>query len=250
MFGSGSNDPNSQTENIGDNPIKASMYGIKNLKVVAKNLMKWTIEPGENYNDLEEIYGEMIGVYRRYILHVHNIVGGVYDTKHNENQKGVTRYLNVDKNIQLDALDFLYKNLWSTQDWLMDKELVSQIKSEGIITSLQDIQLFALTRYLNSTKLNRLLNSSESLKGNGLSVKELVDSLFKNLIKDKVNPNLSEQRIQLHFVDRINTLMNDDKLNASVKSILLGVKNQIKDLAKKRSRKGPSKNHFLYLKGI
>ncbi len=250
MFGSGSNDPNSQTENIGDNPIKASMYGIKNLKVVAKNLMKWTIEPGENYNDLEEIYGEMIGVYRRYILHVHNIVGGVYDTKHNENQKGVTRYLNVDKNIQLDALDFLYKNLWSTQDWLMDKELVSQIKSEGIITSLQDIQLFALTRYLNSTKLNRLLNSSESLKGNGLSVKELVDSLFKNLIKDKVNPNLSEQRIQLHFVDRINTLMNDDKLNASIKSILLGVKNQIKDLAKKRSRKGPSKNHFLYLKGI
>ena len=103
---------------------------------------------------------------------------------------------------------------------------------------------------MNSTKLNRLLNSSESLKGNGLSVKELVDSLFKNLIKDKVNPNLSEQRIQLHFVDRINTLMNDDKLNASIKSILLGVKNQIKDLAKKRSRKGPSKNHFLYLKGI
>ena len=35
MFGGYGNDPNSQTENIGDDPIKASMYGIKNLKIVA-----------------------------------------------------------------------------------------------------------------------------------------------------------------------------------------------------------------------
>ena len=58
MFGGYGNDPNSQTENIGDDPVKASTYGIKNLKIVAKNLMGWTVDPTGNYNDLGEIYGE------------------------------------------------------------------------------------------------------------------------------------------------------------------------------------------------
>ena len=83
----------------------------------------------------------MIGVYRRYILHVHTLVGGIYDTKHNENQKNVTRFSNVDKDKQLEALSFLHENLWSTQYWLMDKNLVSQIKGEGVLTTIQQIQL-------------------------------------------------------------------------------------------------------------
>ncbi len=72
MFGGRGNDPNAQTENIGDDPIKASKYGLSNLKIVAKNLMNWTLSPNDTYADLNELYGEMIGVYRRYIYHVHN----------------------------------------------------------------------------------------------------------------------------------------------------------------------------------
>jgi hypothetical protein len=82
MFGGRGNDPNAQTENIGDDPIKASSYGIKNLKIVADNLMSWTVEPTGNYDDLEELYGELLGVYQRYIYHVFNMVGGVYNTPH------------------------------------------------------------------------------------------------------------------------------------------------------------------------
>ena len=88
MFGGYGNDPNSQTENIGDDPVKASMYGIKNLKIVAENLKDWTVEPNENYNELEELYGELIGVYRRYIYHVHSLVGGIYDTRTTKTKKG------------------------------------------------------------------------------------------------------------------------------------------------------------------
>ena len=69
MFGSGGNDPDTQTENIGDDPIKASEYGLKNLKIVAKNLDKWTTTEGQSYDDLNELYNEMIGIYRRYTSH-------------------------------------------------------------------------------------------------------------------------------------------------------------------------------------
>jgi len=252
MFGGYGNDPNSQTENIGDDPVKASMYGIKNLKIVAENLMKWTLKPTENYNDLNEIYGELISVYRRYIYHVHNIIGGIYNTPHNSNQKGVATYLNVEVSKQKEALNFLEKNLWNTQTWLMNKEVISQIKSEGILNSIQDLQISALNNFLSVKKLNRILSTQKSLKGNALSVDQLLDNLFDVLVKKVSNPDLFEQRLQLHFVERINTLMTEKELNSSIKGLLLELKNNIHTLAKRKSifSKGKKKAHYNYLKNL
>ena len=245
MFGGYGNDPNSQTENIGDDPVKASMYGISNLKIVAKNLKEWTVEPKENYNELDELYGELIGVYRRYIYHVLKLVGGIYDTPHNENQKGVIRYVNVDIDKQIEALKFMEKNLWKTQNWLMDKTIISQIKSEGILSSLQALQLSAFNGILSVSKLNRMLSAGESLEGNPLSVEGLINNLFETILKNPENPDLSEQRLQIHFVQRIDELMGEEKLNPSIKGLLLDTKNKIYKLAK---RGGGS--HFKYLKSI
>ena len=252
MFGGYGNDPNSQTENIGDDPVKASTYGIKNLKIVAKNLMDWVIEPNENYDELNELYGELLGVYRRYIYHVHSLIGGIYDTPHNENQKGTIRYVNVDINKQIEALRFLEKNLWNTQSWLMDSKLISQIKGEGVLNSIQGLQLSALNRLLNYDKLNRMLSAKESLEGNALSVSGLIDDLLQTIIESPNNPDLSEQRLQLYFVERIDILMSEEKLNPSVKSILMESKNNIHSFAKRKSRlsKGIVKSHYKYLKTI
>ena len=245
MFGGYGNDPNSQTENIGDDPVKASMYGISNLKLVAKNLKEWTTGPKENYNELDELYGELIGVYRRYIYHVLNLVGGIYDTPHNENQKGVVRYVNVDVDKQMEALNFMEKNLWNTQNWLMDKSLISQIRAEGVLGLLQGLQLSAFNRILSVSKLNRMLSAGESLEGNPLSVQGLINNLFETIVKKPENPDLSEQRLQIHFLQRIDELMGEEKLNPSIKSFLLDTKNKIHKLAK---RKGGS--HYKYLKSI
>ena len=245
MFGGYGNDPNSQTENIGDDPVKASLYGISNLKIVAKNLKEWTIEPKENYNELNELYGELIGVYRRYVYHVLSLVGGIYDTPHNENQKGVVRYVNVDIDKQLQALKFMEKNLWNTQNWLMDKSLISQIKAEGVLGSLQGLQLSAFNRILSVSKLNRMLSARESLEGDPLSVEELIENLFKTIVKNPENPDLSEQRLQINFVERIDELMGEEKLNPSIKSSLLDTKYKIHKLAKRRGG-----SHYKYLKSI
>ena len=252
MFGGYGNDPNSQTENIGNDPVKASMYGIKNLKIVAENLMKWTSKPTENYNDLNEIYGELMSVYRRYVYHVHNMIGGIYNTPHNSNQKGVVTYLNVDISNQKQALNFLETNLWKTQKWLMNKEVVSQIKGEGVLNSIQELQISALNKFLNEKKLNRMLSAQKSLKGKALSVDQLLDNLFEVLVKKLSQPDLFEQRLQLHFVERINILMNEKELNPTIKGLLLKLKNDFHILAKRKSRfsKGKIKAHYNYLKKL
>ena len=252
MFGGYGNDPNSQTENIGNDPVKASMYGIKNLKIVAENLMKWTLKPTENYNDLNEIYGELMSVYRRYVYHVHNMIGGIYNTPHNSNQKGVVTYLNVDISNQKQALNFLETNLWKTQKWLMNKEVVSQIKGEGVLNSIQELQISALNKFLNEKKLNRMLSAQKSLKGKALSVDQLLDNLFEVLVNKLSQPDLFEQRLQLHFVERINILMNEKELNPTIKGLLLKLKNDFHILAKRKSRfsKGKIKAHYNYLKKL
>ncbi|MCB0847830.1 MAG: zinc-dependent metalloprotease, partial [Bacteroidetes bacterium] len=90
MFGSGRGgiDPTSQTENIGDDNVKASTYGLENLKIVAANLIAWTTEEGESYEELDELYGELGGVWSRYIGHVVPNIGGVYETHKMAGQEG------------------------------------------------------------------------------------------------------------------------------------------------------------------
>ena len=164
MFGSGGNDPNTQTENIGDDPIKASEYGLKNLKIVAKNLEKWTTAKGQSYSDLNELYNEMIGVYRRYIYHVIRMVGGVNETLMHKGQDNIP-FKNLDQQAQIQALNFLNTHLWKTQDWLMQKLLISKIKNEGVLKLLQNLQLSALNRILSVKNLNRILSSHSTLVG-------------------------------------------------------------------------------------
>jgi hypothetical protein len=71
------NDPRSQSEDLGDNAMKASEYGIKNLKYIIKNLPEWTKEEGDRYQNLSEMYGAVISQFSRYAGHVAKNIGGV-----------------------------------------------------------------------------------------------------------------------------------------------------------------------------
>ena len=252
MFGGRGNDPNSQTENIGDDPIKASNYGLKNLKIVAKNLMDWTLSPNDTYDDLEELYGEMIGVYRRYIYHVHSMIGGVYQTKHHTNQTNTVTYQNVERAKQLAALDFLKSNLWQTQNWLMDNRIISEIKGEGGLISLQNLQRSALNRLLSVKRLNRILSANTTLMGQGMEASELLNHLYADLMTAPKNLDLSQKSLQIHFATHLKSLLKEDKLNPTIKADVQGLLGKIEKLAKKKSKTAnqSSKNHFNYLKEV
>jgi len=54
------NDPRNQSEDLGDNAMKASYYGIKNLQRILPNLLQWTIEPEKDYSNTAAMYSEII----------------------------------------------------------------------------------------------------------------------------------------------------------------------------------------------
>lgn len=85
-------DPSSQTEDLGDDAMKASSYGIANLKRIVPNLIEWTAEDGKNYDDLKDLYEQVLGQYNRYMGHVSSNIGGVYEHYKTYDQEGASVY--------------------------------------------------------------------------------------------------------------------------------------------------------------
>ena len=148
------------------------------LKIVIKNLEEWTTLDGQSYDDLEELYKELIGVYRRYVYHVIRLIGGVNQTLINKGQQK-TPYKNVPKSLQINALNFLKPNLFATQNWLMDKSLLSKIKDHNALNSLQSTQRAAIYRILSPKQLNRMLSNESTIVGRGLNPDELINWFFE-----------------------------------------------------------------------
>ena len=250
MFGSSWGDPNSQTENIGDDPVKASYYGIKNLKIVAENLTKWTYSPNKDYEDLEELYGELLGVYRRYIFHVIGIIGGVNQTLINTNQSGSYTYKNVDKQFQIRALNFLDTELWKTPIWLLDKDIVSQINNTDGLYKIETLHERSINSLLSNYRLNRMLSSENSIVGEGLKYNELFDLLYESIF-EKINPtNQIDRNLQLSFTKKIISLIEEKDLKDAIKAKALSIREEINKLSNKKSRSSSNnilKNHYDYI---
>ena len=250
MFGSSWGDPNSQTENIGDDPVMASKYGLSNLKIVSKNLIDWTYEPNKNYDDLSELYGELLGVYSRYIFHVIGIVGGVNQTLVNTNQTENYTYKNVDRFNQIRALSFLDQELWQSPLWLLNKEIISQINNVDGLYKVERIQERAINSLLSNYRLNRMLSSFNSIRGEALSYNDLLENLFESIFIKIYPEDQLKRNLQISFTKRIVALLDEKDLKSVIKSSVLSMKRKINRLSRKNS-KGASisliKDHYEHL---
>jgi len=201
-------DPQSQTECIGDNPIAASNYGIKNLKFVAENLPAWTSDVTNNYQDLEELYMELLGVYSRYVGHVATNIGGVYENLRNPDQEGVV-YTHLDKASQQASMQWLHENIFKTPEWLMKKEILQNIDHAGYFERLRSVQTRHLDGLLRFDRIGRLIDA-ETLHTNYYSALEMLRELRKGLWSEmRLGSNVSIYRrnLQRSYLDRMAYLM-------------------------------------------
>ena len=248
-FGGQRFDPSSQTEGIGNDQVKASTYGIKNLKIVAKNLPKWTSSQTNNYEDLSELYGELLSVWNRYVGHVAGNIGGVYEFNKKPEQPGNV-YEPVAKKRQIASLKWLLKNTFDTQEWLLDKNILNKIDETGYSDRILRYQNRHLYTLLNVKTLKRMIDA-EVIQFEFYPASDMVKTLRRGIFSEtKVvkNVDLFRRNLQKSFIDRMGILMSDSVIkNTDISSIVRGELVALKyavSIASKRAISTMTKYHY------
>ena len=217
-------DPASQTEGIGNDQVKASTYGIKNLKIVAKNLPQWTSDQTNNYEDLSELYGELLGIWNLYVGHVIGNVGGVFEDYKKPNQQG-NIYSVLPKHKQKESLNWLLNNTFTTQNWLLDKNILANIKHTGYIERIGSYQNKHLNTLLSVTRLKRMINSKVT-SYDFYSATEMVKEIRKGIFSEAnftKNVSVHRRNLQKNLISRLGYLLNSKSAkNSDISSIARG----------------------------
>ena len=202
-------DPSSQTEDLGDDAIIASNYGILNLKKIVPNLHQWTEEEGKNYDDLGKLYGQVIGQFNRYMGHVSNNIGGVYEHHKTYDQEGGV-YEYVSKSHQKNCMQFIQDQLFKTPEWLLDKELFSKIEYSGSVERVRAMQVRTLNNILSLGKMGRIIENETLNGGSAYTLREMTRDL-RNGIWSELNSSRKidtyRRNLQKAHIDRLEYLM-------------------------------------------
>lgn len=248
-------DPTSQTEDLGDDSMKASDLGIENLKRINVKLLEWATTDGEDYDDLSELYRNVFGQYSRYMGHVTMNVGGVYEYNKTSDQEGAV-YTPVESEKQKRAVAFLNKQLFETPTWLVEEEILSKTQSSGIVDRVNGIQTRTLDGLFNVERLKRVIEN-ETLNGNSAytSIDMMTDlrtGIFSELRSGKAIDTY-RRNLQKAFIEKLGGVVNsedNDLLTTDLPSLALGqlriIKGQLSG-AIGRQRDSMSKFHLQYL---
>lgn len=221
-FGSGDgSNPEAQTEDIGDNSMKADAYGMENLMKVVPNLLEWTTKPGEDYTDTEEIYGEIIGQWRRFVGHVITNVGGITENYKSTDQPGAV-YEVLPESQQVEAMNWLMKYAFNTPEWLLDEELLRKMENYGAVNNIRSTQASYLNSLLDPTRMQRLIEA-EAFKGrNTYTIYQLLADTKKGLFAElATGAEISTYRrnLQRAFVERCEYLMTNEASNFQARQV-------------------------------
>ncbi|WP_066404365.1 zinc-dependent metalloprotease [Flavisolibacter tropicus] len=205
------NDPRAQTEDLSDNAMKASDYGVKNLKYVVKNLPEWTKEEGDRFENLSEMYGAVLSQFNRYANHVARNIGGVEQTYKSIEQAGDV-YAPTPKAKQREAVNWLQGQVFTTPSWLLDKNILNKI-AEPVNNNVNTLQTNVLSSVLSASRLARMIEASERFGSTNYSALELIADLKAGIFSELRTGSATDmyrRNLQKAYVERVIALLPTD----------------------------------------
>ncbi|WP_222539202.1 zinc-dependent metalloprotease [Pedobacter polysacchareus] len=190
-------DPRVQTEDLGDNSMKASSYGIKNLKRILPNLKTWTYEKGGLYGNTERTHSDLLKQYYRYLNHVLSNVGGIYRTYSSEDEK-LPVYSATPRKLQLEAIQFFDKELFTTPTWLLnaniqDSDMDPTFDPKQNPTGsnfVEDMQIKTLNTLLDISVLHQILANNLRFGKGTYTVVEHLNGVHNSIWKELKSPSV------------------------------------------------------------
>ena len=205
--------PWAQTEDMGDDPVRASTYAIANLKRVLPELPAWTAADGEDYEDLEELYGELVNQWNRYVGHVVTLVGGVYETRKTSDQGGQV-YEVVPREKQAEAVQFIIEEVFKTPTWLQSEKILRRIEAGGAVERIRRRQVARLEQLLDPERMQRLIEAG-AVDGPGTySLIELMNDIREGVWSELATGafvDTNRRNLQRAHVERLAEVMEDQE---------------------------------------
>ena len=203
-------DPRAQTEDLGDNSVLASEYAIKNLKRIIVKLPEWTKEEGDHYENLNDVYTQLVTQYNRYMGHVVKNIGGVYETFKSIEEKGDV-YTPTPVALQKSAMNFLQTQLFTTPKWILDNNILNKISNPVANERLQGVQTNILKSLLDKGRLYRLTTSTTRFGNATYSLHEMMEDARKGLFTELTSHQATDvfrRNLQKTYVTQLGDLIN------------------------------------------
>lgn len=202
-------DPRCQSEDLGNDAMKAGSYGIKNLKWIESHLMEWTVEPGKDYEDFKNMHTEVLSQYKRYISHVVRYIGGrLYTPLTAEQQGNVWEFF--DRNRQKSAMKFLDEQLFTTPMWLVDEKYYNFRGGGGHFEILR-FQQEVLDVLINTSTFGALNRFEANQPKSAYTFDEMLGDLKKYIWKEvdsRKSIDIYRRDLQKAYTSQLIVLLN------------------------------------------
>ncbi len=217
-------DPRSQREDLGDNAMIASNYGIMNLQRIVPHLTMWTRERGsDDYSNLDEIYKDLVKQYDNYLFHVVKNIGGIYVTPKTMDETGEV-YLPVPKRVQKEALLFLNNHIFYEPKWLLTNDVLNKIQSpqskEAVTKTMESVMM----NLLGGSRMSRMTFITERYEDMDTYMPEEYLDDLEYLVWGELNvfyqANTYRRKLQKAYVDNLIALYKPSEANGAVNGIL------------------------------
>jgi hypothetical protein len=206
-------DPTSQTEDLGNDAVASTRYGLMNINRIAKMLISATTKDGEDYNTLREIYTNLAGQRNRELNHVANVVGGIVRTSRVAGQEGAV-HARVPAKKQREAMALLVKDGFRTPTELLMPEVLSLFEPTGAADRVLQGHRQLLNTILNNDRLGRII-TDEALAKNKKDVYPLRDVLadlrkgvWSELQMSSVITDLYRRNLQRSYIELVGNKLN------------------------------------------
>ncbi len=205
-------DPRSQNEDLGDDAVKASNYGIVNLKTILDNLVEWSTTDAEDYDNLEELYGQLAGQGNRYVGHVARNVGGFYENFKTADQDGMV-YEMVPEDRQRESMEWLHQEVFHTPDWMLNEDVLRRIEGVGAIDRLRRYQVGAVNTLLDHQRMARMMEAEVMMGNDTYTVSEMMADMRQAIWSELGNRSSIDafrRNLQRGHLERLEYMMTQE----------------------------------------
>jgi hypothetical protein len=193
-------DPTVLTENIGSDPVEATLLGLKNTDRVMDHIVAATVTKGEDYSLLEEAYKELVGRRARWLNAVAKQVGGVVESR-TLGGRGNESFTRVPEDKQRAAVKFLLDNAFSTSAnaKLTNPAVVNLFRYSGAANEVASQQRGLLNTLLSQSVIGRLFDGELQAGEKAYTSSELVADLQNGVFSElkAADPKVDPLRRQL-----------------------------------------------------